>query len=41
MIKIPPRKALGPQEIKSIKEVIKFHKKNNTDPGYNGKFDYI
>jgi perosamine synthetase len=39
MIKIPPRKALGPQEIKSIKEVIKFHKKNNTDPGYNGKFE--
>jgi perosamine synthetase len=38
-MKLPSRKALGPKEIKSINQVIKYYKRKDVDPGYQGYFE--
>ena len=39
MLKLPPRLSYGKNEVKAIKDVIKYYKKKREDPSYQGYFE--
>ncbi|HUC62283.1 MAG TPA: DegT/DnrJ/EryC1/StrS family aminotransferase [Alphaproteobacteria bacterium] len=38
---MPPRRALGPAELKMIEQAIAYYRERNVDPGYQGPFEKL
>jgi perosamine synthetase len=39
--RMPPRRALGDEEVRMIQEVIAYYRENQVDPGYQGPFEKL
>jgi perosamine synthetase len=39
--RMPPRRALGDEEVRMVQEVISFYRENDVDPGYQGPFEKL
>jgi len=39
--RMPPRRALGDEEVRMIQEVISYYRENDVDPGYQGPFEKL
>src|SRR5215471_12807661 len=39
--RMPPRRALGDEEVRMIQEVISYYRENDVDPGYQGPFENL